>query len=428
MVYYAKNSEKKVFHKVLIHQLKRLFDEEDETSVEDYLRAKLDRIQSQDSVVAKEEILALLLSFMNDVSSTYEQFNKSLLLKTRSIAQSEGELIDANQRLVKNDRDINNSVVRLKESVKKLLEKKDDEELNFEHYDLEELTNLIQNLVDKNNEAARKLKKKNKKLKLQREQLERSNKDITDGIEYAKGIQDSILPDSNLLKSQFKDSFILNLPKEIVSGDFFWIHSVAGKVVIAVADCTGHGVPGAFTSIISTMLLNEITNNTKDLLPQQILNILNQRVHQLFSRDRFLPTSHDGLDIAICVIDFEKDLLQFSGAGRPMLLVRKDDSSLLKGNAHSIGGIIMDDSGYKTHEISLEDGDMIYLFSDGFADQFGEDGKQKFSSRLFYDSLKNMAHLEGSKQQQLLLDAHLHWRSTQKQIDDILVVGFRYQI
>ncbi len=429
MAFYASNSEKKVFHKVLIHQLKRLFDEEDETSVEDYLRAKFDLIKSDKSVQEKEAIIQLLLSFMNDVSDTYDQFNKSLVLKSRSIAIRSGELNEANEKLSKNSRDISTSVVNLKGSLIDLLGKKNEEEINFEQYELAELTELIKTLIHKNKTGAKKLKRNHKKLKLQSAELVLKNKDITEGIEYAKRMQDTLLPGTELLSHNFPDSFILNLPKEIVSGDFFWIQRIENKVIMALADCTGHGVPGAFTSIISTMALNEIIVNGKTLYPSDILKKLHQRITQIFRLQEQNVHSHEGLDIAICVLDLENDVLQFAGAGRPILLLRNNKISQLKGVRKSVGGFVSEESPeYHTHEISLEADDKIYLFSDGYCDQFGGDENLKFSTRNFRALLESKPTENCSAQLQLLQDAHFNWKGANKQVDDILVVGFRYQI
>ncbi len=428
MAFYASNSEKKVFHKVLIHQLKRLFDEEDETSVEDYLRAKLNRIKSTDSIREKEEIIALLLSFMNDVSSTYDQFNKSLMHKSRSFEIRSGELNEANEKLSKNDRDINNSVVNLQVSLKDLIGKKNESEISFENYQLEELSELIKTLIHSNKAAAKKLKRNNKKLKAQREELEQKNHSILEGIEYAKQIQDTILSGSDLLYTKFPASFILNLPKEIVSGDFFWIQEQENKIIIAVADCTGHGVPGAFTSIISNMVLSEIVRNNKIYEPSEILTKLHERITQIFRLDANKAHSHDGLDIAICCIDLENKSLQFAGAGRSLFLIRKNKLSVLKGSNQSIGGFInLTEKKYPTIQISIEESDTVYLFSDGYADQFGGENDEKYSSKKFQDLLLVNSSLENASQAPHLLENHLAWKGDKKQTDDILVVGFQYQ-
>lgn len=429
MAFYASNTEKKVFHTVLIHQLKRLFDEEDETSVEDFLRAKLDKIKSENSTKEKEEIIALLLSFMNDVSATYDQFNKSLMLKTRSIAMRSGELTQAHEKISKNDKAISDSVLNLKVSLADLLGKKNEDEISFEDFEIQELTELIKTLIQKNKATSKKLKKNNKKLKLQREELAHKNRDILDGIEYAKRIQDTLLSDSALLLKNFPDSFLLNLPKEIVSGDFFWIHEFENKVIMAVADCTGHGVPGAFTSIISNMLLNEIVLNSKITNPAEILQALNERITHIFRLHENKAHSHEGLDIAVCLIDKENDLIRFAGAGRPLFLVRNKELSVLKGSNQTIGGFpTTAPLHYQGQEISLEENDRVYLFSDGYVDQFAAENYTKFSTKRFQEILIEMSHETSALQLQRLIHEHQNWKGENQQVDDILIVGFRYQI
>ena len=331
--------------------------------------------------------------------------------------------------MAKYNTNITRSIVNLKSGILELLGNKDKEDISMADFELEDLAELVQKLITKNSAAEKNLKRSNKQLKLQQEELELKNRDILEGIEYARQIQNTILTDSEMLGKFFSESFVLNLPKEIVSGDFFWLHRQEQKLLIAVADCTGHGVPGAFTSIISNMVLNEIVTVNSALQPSEILSKLHQRIIHIFKMNEHNAHSHEGLDIALCVIDFENDRLQFAGAGRPLILVRNQELKLLKGTNQSVGGFVsVADINYKTHEVSIEDGDMIYLFSDGYADQFGGESGTKFSFKRFQLLLQQIAAQNCAQQHAQLMLQHTDWKSGYNQLDDLLVLGFRYQI
>lgn len=430
MAFYSSNFDKKLFHKVLVRQFKKLLDEDDfVSSAEDHFTEKLNELLQTPSTEKKNAFVQELLLLLDSVSETYEQFDHVLSIKSKNLELSSIELIAANNKLAKYNTNITRSIVNLKRGILELLGNKDKEDISMADFELEDLAELVQKLITKNSAAEKNLKRSNKQLKLQREELELKNRDILEGIEYARQIQNTILTDSEVLGKFFADSFVLNLPKEIVSGDFFWLHRQEHKLIIAVADCTGHGVPGAFTSIISNMVLNEIVAVNTALQPSEILSKLHQRIIHIFKMNENNAHSHEGLDIALCMIDFENDHLQFAGAGRPLILVRNHELKLLKGTNQSVGGFIsLDEINYKTHEVSLEDGDMIYLFSDGYADQFGGTSGTKFSSKRFHQQLQLMAPQNCTQQYTNLLQQHTDWKMEYNQLDDILVLGFRYQI
>ena len=429
MTFYSTNIDKKIFHKELIRQLKKLFDDDDETSVEDYLRNKVNQIKSDNSVREKEEVISLVLNIMNHVNDTYEQFDKNLILKSRTVERNSDELSKLNNKLVKNNLHITNSIINLKGSVKELLNEKGQSEISVDDFELEDLSVLIKNLITKNKLAEKKLKRTNKKLKVQSIEIEKKNQNILSGIEYAKRIQDTILNETGAFQKIVPNSFVLNLPKEIVSGDFFWFHKSDSKIILAVADCTGHGVPGAFMSIISNMVLNEIVVDAKVNEPSEILKILHKRISQIFKLDAENAQSQDGLDIAVCVINTENDVLEFAGANRPMYLIRKNELTILKGVARSIGGFKPDkQQKFLTQEISLENEDVLYLFTDGYIDQFGGDESLKFSSKKFQQQLLNNVSKSANEQLLSLQETHLQWKNNEQQVDDILVVGMHYEI
>jgi serine phosphatase RsbU (regulator of sigma subunit)/Tfp pilus assembly protein PilF len=284
------------------------------------------------------------------------------------------------------------------------------------------------------------LAKQGKELKDQREELLQQKEEIISSINYAKYIQSSLLPQEEQLQSLLGEHFVLYKPKDIVSGDFYWISNIENKTVVAAVDCTGHGVPGAFMSMLGTALLNEIVNKEYITHPGVILRHLRKEVINSLQQKGERGEQKDGMDIALCALDLENMKLQFAGANNPLYLVRKSglekagtlrceldgDEHLyeIKGDLMPIG--ISDKmSNFTFHEIDIFKGDTIYLFSDGFPDQFGGRDNKKFGYKRFRELLlrNNTRPLADNK---AVLEEALHeWMGDNGQIDDILVIGFR---
>ncbi len=260
----------------------------------------------------------------------------------------------------------------------------------------------------------------------QKEELTLKNKAITDSINYAKRIQTAMLPPYKLFKSIFPSSFILFMPKDIVSGDFYWIHKVGSKIFIAAVDCTGHGVPGAFMSIIGFELFRKITNIEGLTRPSDILNRLNDDFHEIF-KDVDNVVLRDGMDVAFCSIDKKDMILEFAGAFNPLYLIRDNKITEIKGDRFAIG---LDETNFKeqtfkNHIIPLQKNDIFYIFSDGFADQFGGPDGKKYKYRRFRHLLLNLHQLPMEKQHEILENNVMEWRGEQDQVDDILVIGVK---
>lgn len=256
--------------------------------------------------------------------------------------------------------------------------------------------------------------------------IETKNKDITDSIKYAKHIQEASLPDKALMDEYLKDYFVLYKPKDIVSGDFYWFAEKDGIVYVAAVDCTGHGVPGAFISIVGQNLLRQALSELKAVSPAQILDEVN-RLFNLTIRQTFEEsTVRDGMDISLCRIDFKNLSLQFAGAFNPLFLVR--ETALTKYTADKFPiGIFIGEEVRKFHnnEIKLEPKDIIYMASDGYADQFGGEEGKKLKNKFFHQTLIDN-HLHEMYQQKINLENfHNQWRGDYEQVDDILVIGIR---
>ncbi|MBN1951831.1 MAG: SpoIIE family protein phosphatase [Bacteroidales bacterium] len=267
-----------------------------------------------------------------------------------------------------------------------------------------------------------------KKVEQQKEELTQKNKNITDSINYAKRIQMALMPSERLFYKYFRDSFILHIPKDIVSGDFYWVNQVDGRIYFAAVDCTGHGVPGAFMSIIGFELFRRITEIEKKKQPAEILNSLSQGFETIF-RDIEDITLRDGMDVAFCAIDPEMKVLEFAGAFNPLYLVRDNTISEVKGDRFSVGLNQTEEGSthqeFRDHVINLKEGDIIYIFTDGYADQFGGPEGKKYKYRRFRHLLLALHQLPMDRQLEFLRRSIMDWKGDLDQVDDILVMGIR---
>jgi serine phosphatase RsbU (regulator of sigma subunit) len=257
-------------------------------------------------------------------------------------------------------------------------------------------------------------------------ELEEKHLDMIRSIEYARRIQDAMIPSGKLFESFFSDYFILNKPKEIVSGDFYWMNKVDNKLIFTIADCTGHGVPGAFMSILGIMLLDQIIGVDKVTQADKILNILRERITQAMNHNKNNGEMKEGLDLTLCVYDPEVQTLQFSGALDRIYQIRnnslnKVELDQLYGHSH------MDyDIPCEKHEINVRAGDVFYLFTDGYPDQFGGENNKKFTLKRFQDLLMKIYHKKMGKQKKILEETITKWQGSIEQIDDITVMGIRF--
>jgi serine phosphatase RsbU (regulator of sigma subunit) len=265
-----------------------------------------------------------------------------------------------------------------------------------------------------------------KKLQEKNIELEEKHLDMIRSIEYASRIQDAMLPSGELFESYFSDYFILNKPKEIVSGDFYWMKKVDDKLIFTIADCTGHGVPGAFISILGIMLLDQITGVDKVIQADKILNILKERVSQAIRHNKNQEVMKEGLDLTLCVYDPVERRLQFSGALDRIYQVR--DHSISRLSLDQIcGSLGLDhDVPYEPHEINVRSGDVFYLFTDGYPDQFGGEKNKKFTLKRFQDLLMKIYKKKMCRQKQILEDTITKWQGSIEQLDDITVMGIRF--
>jgi len=262
--------------------------------------------------------------------------------------------------------------------------------------------------------------------KKQEQIIVQKNKDITDSISYARKIQHAILPSDALIKTHIPDSFVLYMTKDIVSGDFYWFTHFEDCCIIAAVDCTGHGVPGAFMSLIGYNLLNRIVNEERITDPKNILLELNNGVLGVLHKNE--SESKDGMDIAICKINHKKNTLEYAGAMRPLWIVNTaGELTEIKADKIPIGTKQKDRDEtivYTTHTIETNKGDTFYIFTDGYADQFGGTRDKKYSTGKFKELLIANSKLDFANQEKNIRQEHLDWKDQNEQVDDILIIGF----
>ena len=254
--------------------------------------------------------------------------------------------------------------------------------------------------------------------------VKQKNKELTDSIRYAKYIQEAMLPPSERIANAFSDSFVLYLPKDIISGDFYWFKDLGSIKMIGVADCTGHGVPGAFLSIIGNELLSLFAESLEDMNPGELLELIDRRITRSLNQES--NQRSDGMDIALISYETENGTIDYAGAYRPLVRVRNNELTVLKATRSSVGGFSQKQAKrFANIKFKALPGDCYYMFSDGFQDQFGGQKKKKFMSRRLNNLLLEIHHLPMDQQKKKLLQTYFNWKGAEEQVDDISFVGFR---
>ena len=295
--------------------------------------------------------------------------------------------------------------------------------------------------LKQNNEELQTL---NENINKQKAKIETAHEHITESINYAKRIQQALFPQIEFLDNNFSDSFVFFRPRDIVSGDFYWMNKINNKIIIAVADCTGHGVPGAFMSLLGISFLNEIIPKNKNREAGEILDFMRQKIKTTLKQTGKNEEQKDGMDIALCVIDNDKQKLQYAGAYNPLYIIRKQDKLIncnnldkyklikendtalieIKANKQPLA-IHLREEPFITHQINIEKDDKLYLFSDGFSDQFSRKNGKKFMSKNLKKTLINIYDSPMKKQLDILNKTLDNWQEGIEQVDDILIVGIQ---
>ena len=260
----------------------------------------------------------------------------------------------------------------------------------------------------------------------QKDEIEEKNREITDSINYAQRIQASILPSVRLLEDNFSEWFMFYQPRDIVSGDFYWFDKTTDdRVIIVCADSTGHGVPGAFMSMIGSTLIKDIVHRDGVNSPAQIMHLLDKEITDTLTQNIDSEGSQDGMDMIVCEINLKTNYLRFSSAMRPVILFMKGEQYYIRGNRSSIGGEVIEEKIFDNQEFQLSKGDTIYLFSDGYPDQFGGPAGKKFKMVRLKNMLDSIHKKPMSEQYEYIKNNFELWKSEMWQVDDVLFMGIQ---
>jgi serine phosphatase RsbU (regulator of sigma subunit) len=293
---------------------------------------------------------------------------------------------------------------------------------------LEKTKRILEQMVK---ERTAELQKEKQIVEEQNKLIEEKNKDITDSIVYAKRIQEAVLPGKIILEKYLPDSFVMYYPRDIVSGDFYWFNQIENKFICIVADATGHGVPGAFMSMIGNTAFNEIINEKKIIVPNQILNNLHNIVRDALKKDEYAVgeiKTYDGMDVAVCVYDKSNGILEYAGANRPLLYVEDGEIVEIKPDKISINSPSHPNATFTNNQISIRKRTCFYMFSDGITDQFGGEKGKKFLTKQVKDIIQENYQLSLPEQFTIFEKRVNDWKSGYQQIDDQLLIGFAVEI
>jgi len=386
-----------------------------------------------DIVKQDEEGLSKILEQLQQYDLALMHFKKYILLK---------DSIESKESALKIEREMMKDEFSRKEQEEKIMQDKKDEEKRDEERNTRMLIYFISGILIivltfafyayraylQKKKANRQLDIQNKKIETAYKIIEEKNQEITHSINYAKRIQQAMLPEREEIYKVLPQSFVFFKPKDIVSGDFYFFATHNGNIFIAAADCTGHGVPGAFMSMIGSEKLTDAVMKSSDT--SEILKLLDKGIKSSLHQSNSETSTRDGMDIALVNLKIkheESSTLYYSGANRPLWIIRKGQTSIeeIKASKIAIGGFSDDSQYFSSHEIKLYKGDSFYLFSDGFADQFGGAKGKKLTSRKFKELLleiQNQSMQEQEKQLELFADS---WKGEHHQVDDLLVIGVR---
>lgn len=278
------------------------------------------------------------------------------------------------------------------------------------------------------------IKEQKAEIEEQKIEIEKQNTDLNDSINYASKIQAALLPSPSKMERLLNNYLLYFKPKDVVSGDFYWVDEFNGKTIIVVADCTGHGVPGAFVSVLGISFLNDIVQyaniNQQDLSPASVLNELRDKMMGALAISETEEKTYDGMDIAVCFLDRKEKKLTYSGAIHPLFLVRinkekEDRIEQIRTDIHSISMLSSQGHNYTDIYMDVEQGDMLFMCSDGYSDQFGGEHGRKFYSKNLKEFFNKIADQPVEKQRQDLKDNFINWRGERDQLDDVLILGVR---
>lgn len=312
---------------------------------------------------------------------------------------------------------------RIKIQQKNILLEKQKNEIQEKNVELEQQKEEIQAQSENLKVANDEITEQNIEINKQKDLITKQHENLTASIHYAKLIQTAMLVTDEMIKTKLPNSFVLFMPRDIVSGDFYWFAEKNNYLFVAAVDCTGHGVPGAFMSMVGNQLLNQIIMEMNVCETNLILDEMNTGIKKFLKQDE--TNSRDGMDMSICRIDFANKKIEFSGAANPLYLVQNNELIEITADKKHIGGFSKEITQFTKHTIEINQPTTFYLFTDGFADQCNNKGLKKLGKTNFKNLLKEISNLSFDDQKEKLIIEHKQWKEIQKQTDDILVIGFK---
>jgi len=270
-----------------------------------------------------------------------------------------------------------------------------------------------------------KIKKQHEDVLRQKNIISKKNEEITADLRYSQRIQEAILPSGDFITKILPQHYIVNIPKNIVSGDFYWLEEKDNQVIVAVADCTGHGVSGALMHMMGIIFLNEIVKKQEIKEPGKIMEELRSYIMTSLHQTGEFGETQDGMDLTLCTIDFDKYKLKFVGANNPLYIINNKGFREIKGDRMPVGININFDKPFTTHEIDIEKGDMLYMFTDGYADQFGGIKGKKFRYKYFKELLVSISGSSMQQQKEIIERTFNKWKGDHEQVDDVLLMGVK---
>ena len=263
-------------------------------------------------------------------------------------------------------------------------------------------------------------------IKEEHSSLQEVNSEFSASLRYAQNIQQAILPTAEVINALFKDNFVIFRPKESIGGDFYYVKEVGNEIIFMCGDCTGHGVPGAMMSMISSNIIHNIIDTKKIIVPNLILNAMVREFRKAFRNEFSNITIQDGLEVAICTYYKKEKKLQYAGAGRPIIIANQDGIKTIKSSSSGISGNVSENYDFELNEFDIEEGDQLYLYSDGIVDQFGGPKNKKFMTKRLVQLLSSNLDLPMTEQKEIVDNSIVSWKEGQEQIDDILVMGLKF--
>ncbi|HBS86085.1 MAG: hypothetical protein A2W91_08000 [Bacteroidetes bacterium GWF2_38_335] len=327
-----------------------------------------------------------------------------------------------NRSFVMNEK-LTEELTYINKNLEKIVEERT-EEITFQKKQIEEKNEELHQLLEEVSSQRDEIEAQRDLVTEQKEHIEEIHKEVSQSIDYATRLQSAILPDKNILKDNISDFFVMFHPRDKVSGDFYWWANIEGHTIITAVDCTGHGVPGAFMSMLGVSYLREIVLKEYVTHPGVILRKMRKEIIRSLKQKGVSGEQKDGMDMALVSISHADNKMLFAGANNPLYFIRNGVLTEYKPDKMPIA-IYEKMDNYTVHEITVEKGDMFYLFSDGLADQFGGPNGKKFMYKQFKEILTANSHLPMEEQKQALSDAFESWKGYHEQIDDVVVIGIR---